>query len=1331
MSAPFLLFRRILGFSLFVFTANAAHKQGRSFVDNAVISSETITSIGQSYVPTSSLVTWAGETYYTTWTSALYYTTTYTTTYTIGAASNPTPSSSSISPGSSPDVVGSFNSSLPGAGLILTLLVKRIGQPGQGPSITQLPTYQTYTIGSGPAQPLASSGAAPVPSSSFGGIDSSSSAPIPTGTGAPPLSGASTDLTEPVSSSLIPEAGSGAGITDSPGSVTTTAAGVSTTEPPSLVPEAGSASEGTGPSDTVSDAAVDGSSFDASGPSTSKFPGSITTGQSCSLVGVNLVCGTAGTGGQSKSSGVALPPVSSLESSVVIGGITVPVGQSLTITEPSGLTLTIGPSGIDFGSDTVLPVGTPTTMTTDGVTLTFDSAPTPDITAGPQFNQAVTEGAELPPASSEIDIVFDGETYALPLTGSVELLQTDGSTFTLAPDGVSANGQSFAVPPISGATPINVGGIDVIAQPAEVPHLGNNGENPGAGGLLDFLHGLAGAASKASSDVNSVLTAANSFANDASSFSDFLSAASGAVSDGVDTLSDFNRLMNGLGGSPLRPRWELTIDGPKLTFPAQNAGRTTIDLLKNLRRLFSSTPSPTVQTAIKAWLKRLVGGGATAGAGVALKNFGDYNWDAIPIVTASSTGTLSGTTTTTSEADEPTGLYLFSSRQNTPKFVFDEYVKRLDGGVGELISYAAVPWQSYQTELNLTQVADVKNQVWLQFIELVSFPFGTSDSENYRYLSSGTLHATSSDLDMPAHPTTATMSSGKKQEHRGHRRRSLYSRAVDLVKRATQTRDNSVHQLKLISQDPVNTQMGSQDYQYDDSLGRDMWIYIIDGGFYLNGPDLKTQTDGRRIETYIVPNSLTLPTLGKFGATYDLDSDQIMFDSTDYGTKVASAAAGVNNGVASNANLFLIKAKNSATQLRADGSFSRPVGRYTAGALTDAADRIISHVDKEKNRGKAVVNLSLGIQIPTGTSWMMTGMGVIWNRFVNWCDDNDVVLVAATGNGGPGAAFGMHSDFLGRNLPQLLGHDNNHLITVGGLEEDGSYWTRTTPPSPNLDQEPNPHPGSISVYAQSVNVYVEGMYGYVFDNGTSYAAPQVAGLAAYFLGLPQNAGGPTFRQGHFAMDMKRFIQRLAVAWTPRSDVIAANNGIRRSGGLCRRQNEGCPPSSTSAPPPLPPLCSGTTTTNCVPPGTLTSSSAAPPLTTSTAPPPNPNAAPPGYHRLNFVEWINAKQSNLQWTLYNSDGNVVGGPSFAPTISGDNLDISNLKVAKATDEKKALISFKYSDPVLGPQILQQGLGQDEQNGCLDASPWSPAPGGGDQRTLSCLLGHDPADHVPHS
>lgn len=135
-----------------------------------------------------------------------------------------------------------------------------------------------------------------------------------------------------------------------------------------------------------------------------------------------------------------------------------------------------------------------------------------------------------------------------------------------------------------------------------------------------------------------------------------------------------------------------------------------------------------------------------------------------------------------------------------------------------------------------------------------------------------------------------------------------------------------------------------------------------------------------------------------------------------------------------------------------------------------------------------------------------TGEWVLWremfDRLLKECWENDIVTVIAAGNKGADG-YTLDSD-----IPATLGTSTNPLITVGASDVNGIRWPGTT-----IEDHDNTHSGSggsISIWAQGDNTgSVEniqcakpGTQGFQMRHGTSVAAPQIAGLAAYFLSIP-------------------------------------------------------------------------------------------------------------------------------------------------------------------------------------------------------------------------------------
>jgi hypothetical protein len=135
-------------------------------------------------------------------------------------------------------------------------------------------------------------------------------------------------------------------------------------------------------------------------------------------------------------------------------------------------------------------------------------------------------------------------------------------------------------------------------------------------------------------------------------------------------------------------------------------------------------------------------------------------------------------------------------------------------------------------------------------------------------------------------------------------------------------------------------------------------------------------------------------------------------------------------------------------------------------------------------------------------------------RALDYCWAHDIITVVAAGNSG------ARGESLDRASPQKLGTVNNGLITVGGVDKNGVFATTT---SFNAGKG-----GSLTVYAVSEDVVGadwESNAGSMTDSGTSFAAPAVAGLAAYFASLP--ILDHEWTKDHAATDMKSYIANFA------------------------------------------------------------------------------------------------------------------------------------------------------------------------------------------------------------
>jgi subtilisin family serine protease len=113
------------------------------------------------------------------------------------------------------------------------------------------------------------------------------------------------------------------------------------------------------------------------------------------------------------------------------------------------------------------------------------------------------------------------------------------------------------------------------------------------------------------------------------------------------------------------------------------------------------------------------------------------------------------------------------------------------------------------------------------------------------------------------------------------------------------------------------------------------------------------------VDDYVVPNALTL-SASPFVSDQDTLSPEDMTDYNGHGTAVASVAGGASQGVASQANMVIIKFRNAAAQA---GVGRNQIRGVTSAALRDAWDYAINDVLTRRNNGdtgKFVINMSYG-----------------------------------------------------------------------------------------------------------------------------------------------------------------------------------------------------------------------------------------------------------------------------------------------------------------------------------------------------------------------------------
>jgi hypothetical protein len=137
-------------------------------------------------------------------------------------------------------------------------------------------------------------------------------------------------------------------------------------------------------------------------------------------------------------------------------------------------------------------------LTVGGALITV--APPPPSPTSAMFSTPFSADKSL------TEVVINGKTFTLPLSGELNLQQADGSTIILGPSSVLVGSQHFVIPPVSAATdiPADGGGSSIKAMPAPKTSSDRKKECSGLGCLFKAFGGLVKGATDLASDVTGV-----------------------------------------------------------------------------------------------------------------------------------------------------------------------------------------------------------------------------------------------------------------------------------------------------------------------------------------------------------------------------------------------------------------------------------------------------------------------------------------------------------------------------------------------------------------------------------------------------------------------------------------------------------------------------------------------------------------------------------------------------------------------------------------------------------------------------------------------------------
>lgn len=247
---------------------------------------------------------------------------------------------------------------------------------------------------------------------------------------------------------------------------------------------------------------------------------------------------------------------------------------------------------------------------------------------------------------------------------------------------------------------------------------------------------------------------------------------------------------------------------------------------------------------------------------------------------------------------------------------------------------------------------------------------------------------------------------------------------------------------------------GSQ-HIYHQAAGEDITVYVVDTG---------AQTENSEFASGVIK---------RWSYANDCPPAEIDDYPGGHGICGASKVAGVNFGVAKKASLIIVRVKTNVSSM---------LSGYVK-VLNDLRQR--KRAGGEHIPGYNIVTTSINAVIGSESEWRttLTTMTSLISTIMN---SYGVVFVCAAGNRGP--------EDLAKNVVPASFSQKLPIITVGSVD-----------PATGLRRPTSPGGPLITIYAPGlVKCASPTTPGGRVKDGTSYAAPMVAGLAAYFLSLPDD-----------------------------------------------------------------------------------------------------------------------------------------------------------------------------------------------------------------------------------
>jgi Subtilase family/LysM domain len=761
-------------------------------------------------------------------------------------------------------------------------------------------------------------------------------------------------------------------------------------------------------------------------------------------------------------------PITSYQASntvIAIGGTVVKLGTATeTITDANNSTILVGPNGIIIGSQTI-PLPTSLTsnqiLTTNGITITLE--PVPAVTEVETDTSPINTSRT---ATSTI-IVIDHITLTLGI-GQSTVTNDAGVVIVYGTNGVVVGGATFTLPTITASTTIVTNGATVTVGPnAPPPPLPTDPV-----GAVVALQPLA---LEIISSVNEIASIAELWAAGTISDDEIIDELDDLIAFGVNTVGSFVDELGSLSSHTYPPISAQIING------ARNDARSVISMLLNSKNLFrlwrlGQRNKISVYTAL-----------AVLTAAKAIPNIILFS-DGLPLAPSTAIETTTPTTTT---------VVIIPTETSNLK---DQLA--VEAKLTQLaISHVTV---NISTGEILTWVAVLKNEHVPEFSNDVRITYVGPDFD------AATLHSPVSEIvtedgtvwEVDDSELEAVVEEVPNNDFHHIAKRDLpATTAVQPDTDPTELR--IVSQPKPTGQGPLNPLTGPFKWKADG--GRGINVYVFDTGMredhaqfqpFKKGPAAEAPPPQRR---FLFAGLVEATGASLYPSQFTIDISRTGYD--DHGTLICSKVGGKTYGVAPLANLIAVKIP-IYTDVKNKGTL-------TWTALTDGLAKIETDIANDGRVGKYVINLSMGFDVGTGNRartvfQQLKALGV--------------VIVVSSGNCRPKPGIGPTKQCSTYNeeidqYPAAWAHDNTvgPFIVVGAVDNTGKRadFSQGTQSG-----------GLLSVSAPGKDIRgasdEKGIKWPVVKSGTSFAAPAVAGLAAYFLSLeslrsqlvqPQNIPG--------------------------------------------------------------------------------------------------------------------------------------------------------------------------------------------------------------------------------